>query len=74
MLTVQKMGAGHPQPGVFPGGTGLDRGVLLKGRLNYEISKFLSGRVIWEHFTPGSFYFPGASSFNWLQLELIFRY
>jgi hypothetical protein len=71
---VQSLGAVEPQPGVFPGGTGLERGILLKGRLNYKISKFLTGRVIWEHFIPGSFYFPGAASYNWLQFEMIFRY
>jgi len=74
LLMVQSMGAVEAQPGVFPGGTGLGRGTLLKGRLNYKISKFLSGRVIWEHFIPGSFYFPGAASYNWLQFEMIFRY
>ena len=74
VLMLQYMGAVEAQPGVFPGGTGLGRGTLLKGRLNYKVSKFLTGRVIWEHFMPGSFYFPGAASFNWLQFELIFRY
>jgi hypothetical protein len=73
-LMVQSMGAVEAQPGVFPGGAGLGRGTLIKGRLNYKISKFLSGRVIWEHFIPGSFYFPGAASYNWLQFEMIFRY
>ena len=74
LLMFQRMGAVEAQPGVFPGGTGLGRGTLLKGRLNYKISKFLTGRVIWEHFIPGSFYFPGAASYNWLQFEMIFRY
>ena len=74
LLMLQRMGAIEAQPGVFPGGTGLGRGTLLKGRLNYKISKFLTGRVIWEHFIPGSFYFPGAASYNWLQFEMIFRY
>jgi hypothetical protein len=74
LLMIQHMGAVEAQPGMFPGGTGLTRGTLLKGRLNYKISKDLSGRVIWEHFTPGSFYFAGAASYNWLQFELIFRY
>ena len=73
-IMVQQMGAGQVQPGPFPGGTGRDRGTLLKGRLNYKISKFLTGRVIWEHFAPGSFYLPGASSYNWIQFEMIFRY
>jgi hypothetical protein len=74
LLMFQRMGAVEAQPGVFPGGAGLGRGTLLKGRLSYKISKFLTGRVIWEHFMPGSFYFPGASSYNWLQFEMIFRY
>ncbi len=73
-IMVMPMGAGRAQPGVFPGGTGRDRGTLVRGRLNYKISKFLTGRLIWEHFDPGGFYFPGASSYNWIQFELIFRY
>ena len=73
-IMVMPMGAGHAQPGEFPGGTGLSRGTLYRGRLNYKISKYMTGRVIWEHLDPGSFYFPGASSYNWLQFELIFRY
>ena len=74
LIMVQQMGAGRAQEGTFPGGSGRDRGTLLKGRLNYKISKFLSGRVIWEHFVPGSFYFAGASSYDWIQFEMIFRY
>lgn len=72
-LTVHCLGAVETQPGEFPGGTGRRRGTLLAGRLSYEISKHLSGRVIWEHFLPGDFYFPGASRFHWLQFEMIFR-
>lgn len=74
LLMVQSMGAVEAQPGPFPGGTGRGRGTLLKGRLNYKVSKFLTGRVIWERFIPGSFYFTGAASYNWLQFEMIFRY
>jgi hypothetical protein len=74
LLMFQRMGAVEAKPGAFPGGAGLGRGTLLKGRLNYKVSKFLTGRVIWEHFIPGSFYFPGAASYNWLQFEMIFRY
>ena len=74
VVTIQPMGALKALPGVFPGGPGRDRGTLLKGRLNYRISKFLTGRVIWERFAPGSFYFSGASSYNWIQFEMIFRY
>jgi len=74
VLTFYRLGADEVQPGEFPGGIGLRRGTLLKGRLNYKISKFLTGRVLWEHFIPESFYFPGAASYNWLQFEMIFRY
>ena len=73
-IMVQPMGASRVQPGVFPGGAGRGRGTLFRGRLNYRISKFLTGRFIWERFTPGSFYFPGASRYNWIQFEFIFRY
>ncbi|RPJ01696.1 MAG: hypothetical protein EHM31_05115 [Candidatus Aminicenantes bacterium] len=73
-VMIQQMGAEKVQPGVFLGGAGRGRGTLVRGRLNYKISKFLTGRFIWEHFTPGSFYFPGASSYNWIQFEMIFRY
>jgi hypothetical protein len=73
-IMVMPMGAEHALPGTFPGGTGLRRGTLYRARLNYKISKYATGRVIWEHLDPGSFYFPGASSYNWLQFELIFRY
>jgi len=72
-LTVQRLGAFEPQPGLFPGGAGKGRGTLLQGRLNYKVSKYLSGRVIWEHFLPGDFFFPAASRFHWLQFEMIFK-
>jgi hypothetical protein len=73
-IMVMPMGAGQARPGDFPGGTGLHRGTLVRGRLNYRLSKFMTGRVVWEHFVPGNFYFPGASSYNWFQLEMLFRY
>ncbi len=73
LLTAQRLGAFEPQPGAFPGGPGRCRGTLLQSRLNYKVSKFLAGRVIWEYFRPGDFYFPGASPFHWLQFEMNFR-
>ncbi len=72
-LTAHRLGAFEPQPGPFPGGAGSIRGTLLQGRLNYKVSKYLSGRFIWEHFLPGDFFFPGASRFHWLQFEMIFK-
>lgn len=71
---VMPMGAGRTPAGAFPGGTGRYRGTLYRARLNYKISEFMTGRVIWEHLDPGSFYAPGAASYDWLQFELIFRY
>ncbi len=73
-IMVMPMGAGHAVPGAFTAGSGLYRGTLTRARLNYKISKFMTGRVIWEHLDPGSFYFPGASRYNWIQVEMIFRY
>jgi hypothetical protein len=73
LLTAQRLGAFEPQPGVFPGGPGRCRGTLLQSRLNYKVSKFFTGRVIWEFFWPGDFYFPEASPFHWLQFEMNFK-
>jgi hypothetical protein len=73
-VMVMPMGASHAQPGVFPGGPGRGRGTLCRARLNYKLSRYFTGRVIWEHFMPGSFYAPGASGYDWLQFEMIFRY
>ena len=74
VLTVHRLGADETPAGEFPGGAGLDRGTLLKARLNFTISETLTGHFIWEHFRPGDFYRPGASSYNWLRFELVFRY
>ncbi len=73
-IMVMPMGAGHAVPVAFTAGTGLYRGTLTRARLNYKISKFMTGRIIWEHLDPGGFYVPGASSYNWIQVEMIFRY
>jgi hypothetical protein len=73
-VMVMPMAAAHARPGLFPGGAGRGRGTLCRAWLNYKLSRYFTGRVIWEHLEPGSFYFPGASPFNWLQFEMIFRY
>jgi hypothetical protein len=73
-LTLHRLGAIEPQPGEFPGGTGRKRGTLLVGRLNFTVSRTLSGHLQWDHFEPGDFYRPGASDFNWLRFEFLFRY
>jgi hypothetical protein len=73
-VMLMPMGADRPERFVYPGFNSRGRGTLCRARLNYKLSRYLTGRVIWEHFDPGSFYTPGASSYNWLQFELIFRY
>jgi hypothetical protein len=74
-LTLHRLGAQRPpRPGPFPGGPGLDRGMLLVGRLNYTISARLSGHFEWDRFDPGDFYRSGANGFNWLRFELLFKY
>jgi hypothetical protein len=55
----------------FPGGTGKDRGELGIFKLTYQINKMVSGRMIWENFNPGSYYFPGADQANWMQIEFM---
>jgi hypothetical protein len=72
-LTVHRLGAAHSRPGAFPGGTGLDRGSLVVGHLNFVIGRRLTGHFHWEHFRPGSFYAPGAAGFHWIRFELLFR-
>lgn len=73
-LTLHRLGALEPVPGAFPGGTGLVRGMLLVGRLNFTISRFVTGHFQWDHFDPGDFYMVGANGFNWMRVELLFRY
>jgi len=73
-VTLHRLGADEIRPGEFPGGTGLRRGTLIVGRLNFTISKLLSGHFQWDHFEPGDFYAPDADAFNWLRFELMFRY
>jgi hypothetical protein len=55
-------------------GTGRGRGELLIMKITYDIGKNLSGRFIWENFSPGNFYFAGANAYSWIQFELFFRY
>jgi hypothetical protein len=73
-LTCHRLGADEPNPAPFPGGEGTRRGTLFVGRLNFIVSQFLSGHIQWDSFQPGDFYRGGASGFNWLRFELMFRY
>ncbi len=57
----------------FPGGSGRFRGFLLTNKLNFNISKTLSGHFLWEHFRPGNFYFDNAKPYNWFRFELMYK-
>ena len=57
----------------FPGGAGKYRGFLMINRMNFVISKNLTGHFLWEHFKPGNFYFNGAESYNWIRFELMYK-
>lgn len=73
-LTDHILGAQREAAAGFPGGDNLSRGNLLIGRLNLKLNAHLSGHFVWEHFTPGGFYFENADSFNWLRFELMLKY
>jgi hypothetical protein len=55
-------------------GAGRGRGELFIAKITYDIGKNLAGRLIWENFRPGNFYFSGASAYSWVQFELFFRF
>ncbi len=55
-------------------GSGRSRGLLLAVKLQYDISRHLSGHLVWDHFRPGDFYRSGAQEYAWVRFELLFRY
>ncbi|MCU0288222.1 MAG: alginate export family protein [Acidobacteria bacterium] len=73
VLTWHHLGANEKNLGIFPGGTGRTRGDLLIARLDFKINRYFSGHFLWEHFNPGNFYFKGASWYNWLRFELMYK-
>lgn len=74
LFTYQRMMAMKaPLAGAFPGGKGKTRGDLWQMRMLYDITKKLSGHLIWEHFVPGNFYFAGANKYHWLRFELLWK-
>jgi hypothetical protein len=64
-----------PQEGINAGiiGTGDVRGDLMIAKLYYDISKSMSGHIIFEHFIPGDYYFTGASVSNWARIEFLYK-
>ncbi|MDQ1355078.1 MAG: hypothetical protein QG657_5387 [Acidobacteriota bacterium] len=73
LLTWHHLGANEKNFAAFPGGDGRTRGDLLVGRLDFKINQFFSGHFLWEHFNPGNFYFKGASWYNWIRFELMYK-
>jgi len=75
LVTWHRLGAAQQSPPTaFLSGAGRDRGNLFLARLNFDITKNVSGHFLWESFRPGDFYFPGAQSYAWVRFEIIFRY
>jgi len=58
---------------VFPGGNGKTRGRLLIVKSVFRLNGHLTGHVLWEFFSPGNFYRPGADCYNFFRFELIYR-
>jgi len=58
----------------FLGGNGRNRGDLFIVRLLYKMNAHLSGHVIWESLKPGSYYFEGADSYGWMQMEMMLTF
>ena len=75
LLTWHRLWAAQKSPATsFLSGAGKDRGDLFLARLNFDISKHVSGHFLWESLQPGDYYFRGAQSYAWVRFELIFRY
>ncbi len=55
-------------------GTGLFRGNLFICKFIYRITNNISGHLLWEHFSPGNFYFREAKSYNWIRFETLFSF
>lgn len=64
----------NEKTGLFPGGTGKNRGELLITRVNLRFSKKLSGHIHLENFYPGDYYRADADNYYWLRMELMFSY
>ncbi len=57
----------------FPGGAGRTRGDLVIGMLKYLINEKLTGHILWESFTPGSYYFSQADGYAWARVEFLLK-
>lgn len=64
------LSAPQPNETAFCSGGGKTRGNLFIMKLSYQIHKNWTGHFLFEHFTPGNFYFNGADPYNWARFEL----
>jgi len=67
---------GAPEKNSFPSpinGDGKSRGTLLINKLNFRLSKQLTGHFLWEHFVPGDYYWQSADNYHWLRFELMYQ-
>lgn len=58
----------------FLSGSGKNRGSMIIGKINYKIAEKVTGHILWEHFTPGDFYFDGADGYNWARMEILYQF
>jgi len=59
-----------PPDKLFPGGSGKNRGSLWIAKAVVRINRNLAGHLVYETFSPGSFYSPDASRYYWVRFEL----
>jgi len=64
----------HEWSGLFPGGTGKNRGELLITRVNARFTQNINGHIHLENFYPGDYYRADADNYYWLRVELMFSY
>jgi hypothetical protein len=50
------------------------RGDLVIGKVSYQITKVVSGHVLWEFFDPSNYYFAGADTYDWFRMEFMLSY
>lgn len=75
LLTLHRLGAARRSPATaFLSGAGRNRGSLFMARVNFDVSRNVSGHLLWESLRPGDYYFRGAQAYAWVRFELIFRY
>jgi len=55
-------------------GNGRTRGDLVISKVSYQLSKAVSGHLLWEYFKPGNYYAAKADSYDWFRMEFLLNY